>query len=125
METGLETMSMANGEVNDTHMPSVALLGNSNLLQHSINTVALVVAFLAVVVAIRMAGAMGGRIRKAIFYFILGIVANALAVFWTLFFAHQYLVWGVYLDVHQNLMSLGMIFFVISTYKFSKLVQNV
>lgn len=98
--------------------------GASSALQNGINTVAIIIALFAVIMAVRLIHKLGGRINQAIRYFILGIVCNAAAIGWSLFFGHVYLFGGVFFDVHQNFMSLGMIFFIISTLKFYRLIYN-
>src|SRR3989338_6633125 len=99
--------------------------GASITLQFGINTMAVTVAIFAVIMASRLIHKLGGRINQAIRYFILGILCNAVAISWSLFFGHLYVLGGALFDVHQNFMSLGMVFFIISTLKFSRLIQNV
>lgn len=97
----------------------------SSGLQLGISVVAITVAVFAFIMAFRLVHKLGGRINQAVRYFILGIACNASAIGWSLFFGHVYFLGDVYFDIHQNLMSLGMIFFIISTLKFSRLIQNV
>ena len=97
----------------------------SSGLQFGINMVAIIIAVFAVIMAVRLVSKSGGRINRAIRYFILGVACNALAIGWSLFLGHVYLFGNVCFDIHQNFMSLGMLFFIISTFKFSRLTQNV
>ena len=97
----------------------------SGVLQLGISVVAITVAVFAAIMAFRLVHKLGGRINQAIRYFILGIACNASAIVWSIFSGHIYLFGDVYFDIHQNLMSLGMVFFIISTLKFSRLIQNV
>lgn len=105
-------------------MEMTALYGSgaSNFLQFSIDILAAVIGLFAVLVVIRLNRRLGGKISKALTFFILGVFCNILAIVWSVFFGHVFLVGGMNFNLHQNLMSLGMIFFIVSTTKFSKLV---
>lgn len=96
-----------------------------NGIQLGIDIAALFIGIFAVVIILKVNRVLGGRINQALRYFIAGIVCNLLAIVWSLVFVHTYLVGGFHIDIHQNLMSVGLIFFIISTIKFSKLLQNV
>lgn len=97
----------------------------SSMFQLSVNSIAVIIGLAAVIVAIGLVRKLGGRINLAIRYFILGIVCNATAIGWSIFFDHIYVIGGSAIDVHQNLMTLGMIFFIVSTFKFYKIIRNV
>ena len=100
-------------------------VGASNSLQLGIDTLAIIIGIFALIIAVRLINKLGGRINQALRYFIAGIICNAAAIVWSLFFGHVYVIGGAYFDVHQNFMTFGMIFFILSTLKFSKLVENV
>lgn len=102
-----------------------ALISTDNSMQLGIDIAALFVGALAVATVIRISRRLGGRVKEALRYFTIGITSNIAAIVWSLFFGHSYMVAGFHIDVHQNLMSIGLIFFIISAIKFSKIVQNV
>ena len=59
----------------------------------------------------------GRKIRIALRFFILGVLANVTAILWTSFWGHTYTIGTVEFDVHNVFMTIGMVFFIISTYK--------
>ncbi len=98
-------------------------VGVSNTIQILINLSAVAVGLLAVVWVLKLNRRFGGRVNQALRFFIAGILCNVFAIGWSLFFEHAYVVGSMALDVHQNLMTLGMIFFIFSTARFSKLIN--
>ena len=118
-----ETMqNVPSGGFQSGMMGSVTSISSS--LQFGIDIVSIIIGVVAFFMAVRLVRGLGGRISRAIKYFIVGIVCNAAAIAWSLFLDHGYVLGGMYLDIHQNLMTLGMIFFIISTFRFSKLAQG-
>ena len=68
---------------------------------------------------------LGGKLSDALRFFNLGVLANVLSIVWSTFSSHAiYTLGTITFDVHHVLMSLGMIFFIISTHKFSSLVKG-
>lgn len=95
----------------------------SHYLQFTIDILAAVVGLFAVLMVIRLNRKLGGKISQGLRFFIAGVFCNILAIVWSVFYGHILTFGGTNLDVHQNLMSLGMVLFIISTAKFAKLVQ--
>lgn len=104
-------------------MNSIATGGASNTFQIVINMIAIVVGLLAVVWVFHLNRTLGGRVRQALWFFIAGILCNVVAVGWSLFLEHDFIFRNIAIDIHQNLMTAGMIFFIISTARFSKLIN--
>ncbi len=102
---------------------AMGAMAGSNTLQLSVDALAVLIGIFAIALVIKLNRQLGGRINQALRYFILGVLCNVLAILWSLFFGHVLVVGGMNLDMHQNLMTLGMLFFIISTARFSKLVQ--
>ena len=102
-----------------------ALISTDNSIQLGIDVSALLIGLLAVATVIRINRRLGGRVRQALSYFTIGISCNIAAILWSLFFGHSYMVGGFHIDVHQNLMSVGLVFFIIAAARFAKIVQNV
>ena len=98
---------------------------SSHALQLSISVAAVLFGVVAMVVIVRINRELGGRVRQALRFVVLGILCNVLAILWSLFWGHGQIVGNTYVDIHQNLMTVGMICFIISTIRFSKLMQNV
>lgn len=98
-------------------------VGASNAFQIAINVGAMVVGLLAVVWVFKLNRTLGGRVSQALRFFIAGILCNVAAIGWSLFFEHAYVIGNMEVDVHQNLMTVGMIFFILSTARFSKLIN--
>lgn len=86
--------------------------------------IAFLVGLFALMLILRLNRRMGGKIKPALWYFGLGIFANLAAMFYTEVFGHTYTFGTVTFDVHTVFMTIGMIFFVLSAYNFSKLVPR-
>ncbi len=97
----------------------------SDTLQFGVDILSILIGIFAFILAIRLIRKLGGSINQALKFFIAGVVCNAVAIGWSMAFEHGYVLGGMYIDIHQNLMTLGMIFFIISTFRFSKLVRGV
>lgn len=68
---------------------------------------------------------LGGRLSGALKFFNLGVLSNVLSIAWSTFADHAvYTLGAVTFDIHHVFMSLGMVFFIVSTHKFSSLVQG-
>ncbi|OGI95372.1 hypothetical protein A2917_02285 [Candidatus Nomurabacteria bacterium RIFCSPLOWO2_01_FULL_42_17] len=92
--------------------------------QTVLDTIAILVGIVAIYSLLRLNKSLGGKLSSAIRFFNLGMAANVVAIIWSTFYGHMYIVAGATLDIHHLLMSVGMIFFVISTRKLSGLVAN-
>lgn len=85
---------------------------------------AVVIGLVAITLVIRLNRQLGGKIRSALWYFLLGIFVNLFAMVYTLFFGHVYAIGKLSVDVHDLFMALGMVFFILSAYQFSRLIQT-
>ena len=94
-------------------------------LQFGIDITALLIGGLAVMTIFRIMRQPGGRVNQALRFFTVGIVFNMLAIVWSLSSGHPFQIFGFYLDMHQNLMSVGLVFFIISALRFAKITSNV
>ncbi len=93
-------------------------------VQGVLDFIAILVGIIAIYSLIRLNQKLGGKLSVAIRFFNLGMAANVLAIFWSTFWGHEYTLAGVTFDVHHLFMTLGMIFFIISTRKLSGLVSS-
>lgn len=92
--------------------------------QNVLDFIAILVGVIAIYYLTRLNQKLGGKLSGAIMYFNLGMAANVLAISWSIFWGHIYTIAGAGLDMHHVLMSIGMIFFILSTRKLSGLVKN-
>lgn len=83
----------------------------------------------AVVLGLNLKKTIGGRVGEGLTYFMWGVVWMVLAFVYTLFNARfntvlkgQLNLGGV--DIHHALMTLGMIFFIVSARKFTRLAKE-
>ncbi len=109
------------------HLPfdvAIPMTITPNYAELAINIAAIVIGFLSMYLLIRLNRQLGGRIQTALWFFVLGVLANVAAILWSLFFEHTYIVANTTFDAHQLLMTIGMIFFILSTRKFSLLIRN-
>ena len=127
IKTMMESTQMHDSAVGvpDPDFATMGMGGSHSTFQLSIDFLAVFIGLFAIVMVIKLNHKLGGRIHRALRYFILGVLSNVLAIVWSLSFGHLYTIGGFSLDMHQNLMTIGMVFFIISTVRFSKLVQNV
>lgn len=93
-------------------------------IQDIVDLIAILVGTIAIYYLIRLNRKLGGKLSGAIRFFNLGMAANVLAILWSAFLGHVYIVGGMEIDAHHFLMSIGMIFFILSTRKLSGLVQS-
>ena len=95
-----------------------------NFVQLVIDIAAILIGFFAIYLLVKVNRKLGGKINTALQFFVWGVLSNIAAILWSLFFEHTYVVAGMAFDIHQLLMTLGMIFFILSTHRFSSLIQN-
>ncbi|OGI68675.1 hypothetical protein A3A05_03245 [Candidatus Nomurabacteria bacterium RIFCSPLOWO2_01_FULL_41_12] len=101
----------------------IAPVASSTLqFQNILDFIAVLAGIIAIYYLIHLNKKLGGKLSAAIRFFNLGMVANVLAIAWSTFWGHLYVVAGASLDIHHLLMSLGMIFFILSIHKLSGLV---
>ncbi|MEK7499396.1 MAG: hypothetical protein AAB649_02205 [Patescibacteria group bacterium] len=106
-----------------THEAVTALPAVLNV-QSLLDFIAVLFGVVAIYSLIRLNRKLGGKLSAAIRFFNFGMAANVLAVVWSTFWGHLYMIAGVSFDFHHLLMSVGMIFFILSTNKLSGLVVN-
>lgn len=97
--------------------------GSVNFIEWAFGFGAIIIGFCSVYILLRLNQKLGGKIGVALRYFILGVGANIFAVLWSLFFDHLFVIAGLTFNAHQLFMTFGMIFFILSTYRFSLLVR--
>lgn len=100
------------------------ILENAFLAQTALDLTVIIIGFIAVYSLIRLNKKLGGKLSSAIRLFNIGMFINISAILWSTFWGHVYTVAGMSFDIHHLLMSVGMIFFIISTHKFSGLVAS-
>ena len=93
-------------------------------VQTVLDSFAILIGIVAIFYLIRLNRKLGGKMSTAISFFNLGMVCNVLAISWATFLGHLYILAGVTFDVHHLFMTIGMIFFILSTHKFSQLMVN-
>ena len=93
-------------------------------VQGVVDLIAIVVGTVAIYYLIRLNRKLGGKLSGGIRFFNFGMAANVLAILWSAFIGHIYVIFGTEIDIHHFLMSIGMIFFILSTRKLSGLVQS-
>ncbi|MBI1888470.1 MAG: hypothetical protein HYS15_00835 [Candidatus Spechtbacteria bacterium] len=84
----------------------------------------IIVGIISVLMIVKLKGALGGRMGGALNMVLLGIVANILALTYTVVFMKLKLFSNpLPFDAHHLLMTISMILFVFSAKKFSSLVR--
>ena len=89
-----------------------------------VDIVAICIGLIAIIFVVRLNRKLGGKIKSALWFFLLGVFINMFAMLWTAFFGHVYTLGTVTFDVHDVFMAVGMIFFILSAYRFSLLVPR-
>ncbi len=79
---------------------------------------AIIIGIAAIAVVVGLNRKLGGKIHGALWFFVLGVLSNIVALVWTTFLGHTYTIGGTTFDVHNFFMAVGMCFFAISTYRF-------
>lgn len=102
----------------------VPIASNTLPIQSILDLIAIIIGVIAIYSLIRLNQKLGGKLSLVVKFFNLGMAANVLAIIWSTFFGHIYTVAGVSFDIHHLLMSVGMIFFILSTRKLLGLVAN-
>ena len=102
----------------------VSAIANTNVIELIIDFGAIIIGFGAIYLLIRLNQTLGGKIKSALWFFVLGVLSNVVAILWSLFLDHMYNIGGTMFNIHQFFMTVGMIFFIISTHRFSSLIQS-
>ncbi len=102
----------------------MAVAGSVNYIQLIFDVVAIATGIITVFFLLQLNSKVGGKLNSALWFFIWGMVANISAIIWSIFFGHVYVLVGMEFDLHHFLMTVGMIFFIISTSRFFSIVKN-
>ncbi len=94
---------------------------STNIFQGSLDAFAVAIGLVAIYLLIKLNRKLGGKLSGALRLFNLGMAANVVAITWSSFSGHVYVVGGIPIDIHHFFMTLGMIFFIIATNRFSSL----
>ncbi|OGZ63692.1 MAG: hypothetical protein A3A98_00125 [Candidatus Staskawiczbacteria bacterium RIFCSPLOWO2_01_FULL_40_39] len=89
-----------------------------------VSSIAIFIGLVSIYLIIKLTKNLGGKIKSALQFFILGVSANILAMIWNILFGHTFTISIITVDAHNILMAIGMIFFIISTYRFSLLIPR-
>ena len=113
----------------DTSQTGAPMVMSSSIMTMSptdigVDVVAVCIGLIAIVLVVRLNQKLGGKIRSALRFFLLGVFTNVFAMLWTAFFGHTYTLGALTFDVHDVFMAIGMIFFIFSAYRFSLLVPR-
>jgi hypothetical protein len=107
------------------HNPQDSMVSTLLSIDGVVVVFAVVVGIIAILLVSNMNRQFGGRIRGALWLFLCGVAVNMLAMLYTLFLGHVFMFPdGVSFDVHNAFMAVGMLFFIISTYRFSLLIPR-
>lgn len=98
--------------------------GGINVIQLIMDAVAIGTGLITVFFLLRLNLRIGGKINSALWFFIWGMMANTSAILWSTFFVHVYTFNGLEFDMHHFLMTLGMMFFIVSTSRFFSIVKG-
>lgn len=102
----------------------VPVVSSVSQIQSVLDLAAIIIGVVSIYSLVRLNKKLGGKLSGAIKFFNLGMTANVLAIISSVLWVHEYTLSGVTFDLHHVLMSIGMIFFILSTRKLSGLVQN-
>lgn len=89
-----------------------------------IDIVGIAVGVIAIVAIVGKRAVLGGRVGQALNLFVFGLAFMILAFTWTLIFVRFALVFPPPFNAHHLFMTLGMIFFVLSAWKLTSLIQG-
>lgn len=103
----------------------VLATGNAISAQIFFDVIAVLAGIVAIYHLVCLNRKLGGKLSGALKFFNLGVLSNVLSIAWSTFSSHAiYIIGTVTFDIHHVFMSLGMVFFIISTHKFSSLIQG-
>ncbi|MDO8575973.1 MAG: hypothetical protein Q7R90_01520 [bacterium] len=108
----------------DTTMISATVVMEQGLADLIVDVATIVIGLASVYIVTRLNRNLGGKIKSALQFFVWGVVINIIAVVYTTFLSHAVTIGGIELDAHNLLMAFAMIFFILSTYRFSLLVAR-
>ena len=108
----------------ETTMISATIVMEQGLADLIVDVVTIVIGLASVYIIIKLNRNLGGKIKSALQLFVWGVAINIIAVVYTTFLSHSVTIGGVALDAHNLLMAFAMIFFILSTYRFSLLISR-
>ena len=80
---------------------------------------------LSIVLIIRVNRGLGGQIKSAIQFFVIGIDLNIVAIFWAVLVNKSAIIAGQSIDIQNLIIMVSMLFFILSAQRFSTLVARV
>jgi hypothetical protein len=111
-------------DISQTGTPMVTTVLVPAPVNIGVDVVAVVIGLVAVIWIIRLNQKLGGKIKSALWFFLIGVFTNVFAIMWTEIFGHTYSIGLITVDVHDAFMAIGMVFFSLSAYRFSLLVPQ-
>jgi len=96
-------------------------MSNADLI---VDVIAIAIGLIAIVGVTRLNRNLGGKMKSALQFFVLGILSNIVAMIWTSFYGHTYTIGMTTFDIHNFFMAVGMLFFILSTWRFSLLIPR-
>ncbi len=87
--------------------------------------IAIVIGLLSIVLITRVNRSMGGQIKSAIQFFVVGIDMNVVAIFLSIVGIRNTLVFGQVVDIQNLIIMFGMVFFIISARQLSTLLARI
>ena len=108
----------------DTVMVSSTAAIGGESIDLIIDVVTIIIGLASIYIIIRLNRNLGGKIKSALQYFVWGVAINIVAVVYTTVLSHTLTIGGISVDAHNLLMAFAMIFFILSTYRFSLLIAR-
>ena len=108
----------------DTVMVSGTVVAGEGLVDLVVDVATIIIGLASIYIIIRLNRNLGGKIKSALQFFVWGVAINIVAVVYTTFLSHTLTIGGVAIDAHNLLMAFAMVFFILSTYRFSLLVAR-
>ena len=79
----------------------------------------------SILLIVRVNRGLGGQIKSAIQYFVIGIDLNIVSIFWSVLVNRTAIIGGMSIDIQNIIIMVSMLFFILSAYRFSTLVARV
>jgi len=80
---------------------------------------------ISIVLIVRVNRGLGGQIKSAIQFFVIGIDLNIVAIFWAVLVNKSAIIAGQSIDIQNLIIMVSMLFFILSARRFSTLVARV
>lgn len=106
---------MGGGDLSQTIQANSALLG--------VVLVGFIIGIISIIFVLRVMRRVGGRLRRALVPFVIGLVFMTVAFLASFVFTIFAVMSVTEMAIHMGLMLVGMILFVLSAYQFSKLMD--